>query len=96
MYVHVMQFYNVAIAVLNFIIFASHSLSLAKIFNPSEEEFVVVPHTASTPTQGAIIKRPQSMIFPLSLGASRPPPAVNLHIQTGNTSSMVGVVYLIT
>jgi hypothetical protein len=75
------------------IFFASHSLSLAKIFTPSEEEFVMVPHT---PTQGGILKRPQSAMFPLSLGASRPPPAVNLHIQTGSNSSMVGVVYLIT
>ena len=69
-----------------FLFFASHSLSLAKMFTPSEEEFVMV---ASTP-----IKRPQSMMF--FQGASRPPPAVNLHRQTGNASSMVGVVYPIT
>lgn len=73
-------------------IFFSHSLSLAKIFSPSEEEFVMVPHTASTPTQGGILKRPQSAVFSPSLGAFRPPPAINLHKQTGCTSSMVGVV----
>lgn len=70
---------------------ATLSLSLAKIFAPAEEEFVVVTNSANTPSQGGILKRPQSVIFPLSLASTRPPPAVNLHIQTGSNSSMVGV-----